>query len=123
MRYFKYEYNTEIAILTWTKSQFDLVDIILYLTDRNIIWGHKMYKLFWAEQVRFLLNYFICDFKKIKNDLGVPSVYVERDGDVYSKEFNPKRNKWLPSHKNLDICAMVVYDGILQDLEAICNNF
>lgn len=121
MDYFKYEGDRFAANEKWKNSQFDLTDIVLCLTDRHIVWGQKIYCLFSKPQVQLLLNYYVCDFKLIKNELGLTSDYVERGGNIYSKDFNPKRNLFFVTPRNLELSAMKVYNKILQDLEEICK--
>ena len=121
MRYFKYEPNFKLALLKWEQSQYDLSDIVLYLTDRNIIWGYKIYALFSQKEIRVLLNYFVCDLLKIKQDLGINFEYVERDGNCYSQNYNPKRDILKPASAGIQSLAKVVYNQILQDLEEICE--
>ena len=123
MNYFEYESNQSVAIEKWNTSQFDLTDIVLYLSDRHIIWGIKIYSLFCKEEIKVLLNYFSCNFEQIKKDLCITGDYVERGGNIYSKTFNPKRNMKIKEPKNLNLRAMRVYDKILIDIEKILKNF
>ena len=121
MHYFIFERNRKNAVLSWKLSQFDLCDIVLSLTDNKIKTGIKIYELFMRKEVKAVLPFFICDFKKIKADLQIED-YVERKGNVYSKDFNPKRlyKIDLPKHQ-LQENANKVYNNILNDLEKIAH--
>lgn len=122
MHYFSLEENQNKAATNWANSQYDFADIVLFLTDRHIEWGIKIYKLFCKKDVRTLLNYYSVDLQKIKNDLYINGKYVERGGDVYLLNYNPKRNRLIKTPKNLNLLAMIVYDRLLEDLEEICKN-
>ena len=121
MHYFVFERNRTKALLSWKLSQFDLCDIVLSLTDNKIKTGIKIYELFTMAEVKAVLPFFICDFKKIKADLQILD-YVERKGDVYSKNFNPKRLYKITTPKPiLEENANKVYINILNDLEKIAH--
>ena len=68
MNYFHLETNKEIAIENWNNSQFDLCDIVLSLTDNAIPYGLKIYNIFSRDEIVDMMQFFICDFKKIKQD-------------------------------------------------------
>lgn len=96
------------------------MDIVLFLTDRHIEVGVRIYNLFCKQEIQFLLKYFECDFIQIKKDLGIMVDYVERSGDLYSRFFNPKRKK-LEGSPDLRWRALKVYEYLLKDLEEIVN--
>ena len=125
MRYFSFEPNNDYALDTWVKSQFDLCDIVLFLTDKKISYGFKIYAIFNRDEVLNLLNYFVCDFKKMKRDLHILGNYVEREGDVFSKDFNPRRISFKMSLSRAEIerRAYDVYHKIFQDLYGILTIF
>lgn len=123
MRYFHYEPNRDISIECWNKSQFDLCDIVLSLTDNHIFIGTKIYAIFCRPEVLNLMRYFICDFNKIKHDLGIIGEYAERDGNIYSILFNPGRNREILtlSVNEIKNRAKYVYNNIIFDLNEISN--
>ena len=128
MRYFIFEKDKNVAIKKWNNSQYDLTDIVLSLTDQNIELGVKIYSIFIRLKSINFMQYFICDFNKIKTELGIVYHYATREGDIYSKDFNPKRNyKALSLTKNeMEKIAKRVYTKLIQDLETIgsfiCDN-
>lgn len=117
MNYFYYEPNKNLALEVWGNSQFALADIVLSLTDNRIVWGGKIYSVFCRDEVLNIIQYFVCDFVKIKQDLGVGN-YVKREGNVYNKYFNPKRNidALKYTKQQMEQRAKVVYKNIMQDL-------
>ena len=124
MNYFCYQANSDVAMYYWNDSQFDLSDIVLSLTDNNIRIGAKIYAIFCRPEVLNLMQCFVCDFTKIKQDLGIDGDYVERRGDVYSKCFNPVRNKEVLTLtiNEMKIRAREVYENIISDLSAIAKS-
>ena len=121
MHYFKIANNQQEAINAWQQSQFDLCDIVLSLTDNSIALGAKIYALFCRPEIKDLLQLFICDFSKIKSELGIVGEYIERKGDVFAKDFNPKRNPIFLalSPKQMQTFASTVYNNLMQDLKEI----
>ena len=122
MRYFSFEKDVDRAVLNWNNSQFDFADIVLFLTDNCIMYGAKIYALFNRDEIKNVLNYFICDFDLIKEDLGIGD-YVERKGSPFSESFNPKR-KIVPnnfSREELKKRAKFVYKNIFIDLKTIAT--
>ena len=67
------------------------------------------------------MQFYVCDFKKIKDELGIVGVYVERKGDVFDKNFNPKRNpRYLAlTPAQMQIFANIIYNNLMQDLKEI----
>lgn len=124
MIYFKFEENEEVAIKHWNDNQFNLCDIVLSLTDNAIIYGGKIYALFLREEILDLMRFFICDFVKIKKDLGINGKYVERNGDLFSYDFNPKRSKSILIYdlKTMKDSAKKIYFHLLEDLKAISES-
>jgi hypothetical protein len=124
MKYFYYSGINELAIQQWYNSQFDLCDIVLSLTDNHILIGARIYAIFCRPEVLNMMQYFVCDFAKIKSDLGIIGSYVERDGNIYSKCFNPIRNKeaLTLTIKEIKIRAREVYKNIMSDLSAIAKS-
>ena len=121
MRYFIYEQDEDTLKQEWENSQFLLADVVLFLTDRKIVWGQKIYNIFINQEVQHLLNCFSVDFNQIKKDLGLDLDYVERGGNVFSHSYNPKRNFTILSSNGIEYRAMMVYETILKDLEKICE--
>lgn len=123
IRYFTFEIDTDEAIKKWEESQYDLSDIVLALTDRRIFYGAKIYAIFCRKEVLNLMQCFVCDFTKIKIDLGILGDYVERAGNVFAHTFNPKRNN---KSITLGLEAMrqrakLVYKHLMLDLESIAT--
>lgn len=123
MNYFSFEKDSTASLEQFENSQFDLSDIVLSLTDNNINKGAKIYALFLKDEVKCCFFISICDFKKIKRDLGINGQYIERNGDPYSPKFNPKRNiKALTlSREEMEERAEKVYANLLEDLYLIAN--
>ena len=123
MKYFEYEQDSTIAIDKWISSQFDLADIVLSLTDNNLYIGEKLYFLFSREEVLTCLQYFSCNFIQIKKELGINGFYVEREGNIFSKNWNPKRNlcKLTFEKEIMNEKAKMIYKNLLQDLEYIAK--
>lgn len=123
MKYFYYESNMDIAIDCWNNSQFELCDIVLSLTDNRIYTGSKIYALFCRNEILNLMQYFICDFGRIKKELGIIGDYVERIGDIYSKNFNPRRNRRVLTLaiSEMEKRAMLIYNNIMLDLQYIAK--
>jgi hypothetical protein len=121
MKYFYYQPQKDMAIQHWENSQFDLCDIVLSLTDNHILIGARIYAIFCRPEVLNLMKYFICDFIKIKNDLGIVGSYVERAGNIYSKTFNPLRNTYVLhyTYREMGNRAKYVYKNIMSDLSKI----
>ena len=117
MRYFAFEEDESLAVQLWNESQFDLCDIVLFLVDNNIMIGAKIYAIFLRNEVKNILNHFVCDLKLIKEDLHIAE-YVERKGDCFSKLFNPKRKILVNniSIEKLKKRAEKVYEQIIKDL-------
>ena len=123
MHYFIFEKDENAAIEKWNNSQFDLTDVVLSLTDNQIMIGAKIYAIFIRLKSLNFMQYFICDFNKIKTELGILYHYVKREGNILSKDFNPKRNyKALSLTKNeMEKIAKRVYTKLIQDLKTICS--
>lgn len=119
MKYFRFSQSEEESRDFWDKSQFDLSDIVLALTDNKIIEGLKIYQLLSKPEILNSMIFLICDFGAIKERLGIIGDYVERKGNVYSNNFNPKRNPSAItlSVQDLQIMAIDVYDTMLSDLK------
>ena len=123
MNYFHLAQDEEKAFFNWENNQFNLCDIVLSLTDNLIPYGLKIYNIFLREEVKNMMNFFICDFEKIKQDLGIVGAYVERKGNVFSPSFNPKRNQsaLILSEYQMSKRAKMVYDKIMLDLNKIAS--
>ena len=121
MHYFSLAQSTNHAITTWNNSQFDLCDIVLSLTDNNIMIGAKIYALFCREEVLSLMQFYVCNFKKIKNELGIVGEYTERKGNIFAKDFNPNRNPIFLAltPTQMQYFASTVYNNLMQDLKEI----
>lgn len=121
MKYFYRQPNKYVAINKWNNSQFDLIDIVLSLTDNGIYIGEKIYAIFCRPEVLNLMQYFVCDFDTIKRDLGINGEYVERGGNIYSKNFNPKRYDDILSFsiEERRLLANNVYRNIMNELYMI----
>ena len=121
MNYFYLQKDIESAIDRWNNSQFDLSDIVLSLTDNGIFQGVKIYAIFSRKEILAIMRYFVCDFYKIKQELGIVGNYVDRFGNVFDKNYNPKRNKLALTlnDKQMKIKAIGVYKKIILDLEEI----
>jgi len=83
--------------------------------------GAKIYTIFSRPETWTLIQHFICDFNKIKNKLGIVGNYLTREGNILSKNFNPKRNKRVlfVSIKEMENIANNIYINLMQDLETI----
>ena len=123
MRYFTFEIDSNEAVKKWEQSQYDLSDIVLALTDRKIFYGAKIYAIFCRKEVLNLMEYFVCDFKKIKRDLGILGDYVERSGNVFEHTYNPKRNNKSITLEleEMNQRAKSVYKHLMFDLETIAT--
>ena len=121
MKYFSFVSDESVALEKWNKSQFDLCDIVLSLTDNNIMFGAKIYAVFCRYEVRCILKFFTCDFSKIKSELGIAGYYVERKGNVFDIGFNPKRNKKALTKdiNDMKILAKSIYKNILFEMYEI----
>ena len=121
MHYFSLAQSANHAITTWNNSQFDLCDIVLSLTDNNIMIGAKIYALFCREEVLSLMQLYVCDFNKIKQDLGIVGEYTERKGNIFAKDFNPQRNPVVLAltPTQMQYFASTVYNNLMQDLKEI----
>ena len=121
MKYFCHCAQQDNAIQYWYSAQFDLCDIVLSLTDNHIQIGAKIYAIFCRPEVLNLMKYFICDFIKIKNDLGIVGSYVERAGNIYSKSFNPLRNNNVLTLSKFEMRnkSKQIYMSIIADLGEI----
>lgn len=91
-KYFILANSQKEAIDYWNNSQYELADIVLALTDNGIFEGMKFYSVFKHEGFLALMNIFKFDFNLAKKELGINGEYVERGGDIYAEDYNPKRN-------------------------------
>ncbi len=123
MKYFSYGPNIDMSLQCWNNSQFDLADIVLSLSDNHIFIGAKIYAVFCRPEVLNIMQYFICDFNKIKDDLGICGHYIKGDGDIYSTTFNPARNinVLTLSINEMRSNATQVYKNIMTDLACIAK--
>ena len=127
MKYFRFIKNQAGAVEYWKKSQFDLTDIVLSLTDNCIMEGLQFYNLFQNEDFLKSMNIFKFNFKLVKEQLGISGDYVERKGDVYSKEFNPTRIKGVLTldKQTMQEKAKIIYNEIeleIAELSKILEN-
>ena len=119
--FLKYEENEDRSLEHWDSSQFDLVDVVLYLTDNGSKFGIKIYALFRRKEIQDLLHFYCCDFKKMKEILGIDE-YVARKGDIYSKKFNPIRNYYFQvPFDDVNMCGERIYFGLISDLKKIAR--
>ena len=91
-KYFILANSQKEAIDYWNNSQYELADIVLALTDNGIFEGMKLYSVFKHEGFLALMNIFKFNFNLAKKELGINGEYVERGGDIYAEDYNPKRN-------------------------------
>ena len=124
MKYFHYCNDKGFAIQQWNNSQFDLSDIVLSLTDNDIFIGAKIYAIFCRPEVLNLMQYFVCDLNNIKRELGIEGDYVGRNGNLYSKSFNPSRNTIALKYSRTEMkeIATSIYKNIMLDLKTIALN-
>ena len=118
-KYFNMAKSQEDAVKHWLKSQYDLTDIILVLTDNGILEGHKLFGFFRLEEVSAIMNIYKFNFKLAKSELGINGKYVDRSGDINSADFNPKRNPEVLtlSGEELKQKAVIVYKTILKQFK------
>jgi hypothetical protein len=123
MYYCKFETDKNISLKKWNNSQFELADIVLSLTDQKITYGAKIYAIFLRPEILSLIEHLSFDFAKIKTQLGINGFYVDRNGDVFSENFNPKRNytALTLSKQEMKKQAKLVYLNIFKDLVEIIN--
>ena len=122
-KYFELANSQEDAVEYWNKSQYDLTDIILAMTDNGIFEGHKLYALFKLEVFNAVMNVCKFNFKLVKNELGISGDYVERGGNVYASDYNPKRNPQVLifSGEELQKRATEVYKTILEQFKKVTD--
>ena len=120
-KYFELAKSTKDAVLYWEKSQYDLSDIVLALTDNLIDEGLKLYTIFKSQNFLAIMNLYKLNFAFLKKELGITGNYVERTGNIYSKMFNPPRHKETLSltGNDLQIAAIKVYDKFISELNKI----
>ena len=104
-KYFVLANSQKEAIDYWNNSQYDLADIVLALTDNGIFEGMKFYSVFKHEGFLALMNIFKFDFNLAKKELGINGEYVERGGDIYAEDYNPKRNPQVLTITGADLAS------------------
>ena len=111
--------SQEDAVKHWLTSQYKLADIILSLTDNGIFEGHKLFGFFRLEEVSAIMNIYKFNFKLAKSELGINGKYVDRNGDINSADFNPKRHPEVLSlsGEELKQKAKIVYNAILKEFK------
>ena len=122
-KYFILADSKKDAIETWNKSQYELTDFILAMTDNGIVEGAMIYEAFKTEGFLMLMNMFKFNFALAKKELGINGEYVERGGDVYKQDYNPKRNpKVLTlSKEEMQVKAKEVYAEITKQLQKLAE--
>ena len=120
-KYFLATKSSQEAVDDWKQSQFDLADIVLALTDNNLLVGHKLYHLFKNEAFCAVMTLFKFNFKLVKQELGIRGEYVERGGDIYSPTFNPARNPEVLKYdrNKLKEASKTTYNGIIKEFKEI----
>lgn len=115
----------EIAVKNWNGAQFDLSDVILSLTDNGLEVGAKMFLAFKNPAFLKLMEMYSCDFESMKKYLGIEGDYVIRAGDVYSADFNPKRNPSVLtlSKDEMSIRADKLYEKLIDEFKAIVKKY
>ena len=102
-KYFILADSQEDAVEYWRNSQYELTDIVLALTDNGVYEGMKLYSAFKNQGFLALMNVFKFNFDLAKRELGINGEYVERGGDVYAQDYNPKRNPKVLSITGKDL--------------------
>jgi len=102
-RYIEEAKDSNEAVLYWNDSQFEVGDILIALVDNQILEGAKLYALFTNKDFGIVMSMFKIDFQAIKEDLGIYGDYIERKGDIFSTDFNPKRNINALTKKGKDL--------------------
>ena len=120
-KYFELAKSQQDAIEYWNKSQYDLTDIILAMTDNGIFEGHKLYAVFKLDTFMAIMNICKFNFKLAKKELGIMGDYVERGGDIYSNDYNPKRHPEVLTLKGEELQkkSTEVYKTILEQLQKV----
>ena len=121
--YYKLTSSQDEALEYWKKSQYDLADIVLALTDQGIMEGLQFYDMFKREEFLAMMQVAKLNFALIKKKLGINGEYVERKGDVYSENFNPKRNFKVLKYMDEDLkkVAKEVLDEFMKNTEGLAN--
>ena len=117
--------SLENAVTTWKNSQFDIADIVLSLTDNKCgKAGTHLYSVFRNEEFLKMMYMYTCNFQLIKEVLGINGEYVERAGDPYAKNFNPKRNPEVLTldAKQMDERAWEIYQHLIDEVNYIAKN-
>ena len=104
-KYFVLADSQQEAVDYWNNSQYDLADIVLALTDNGIFEGMKFYSVFRHEGFLALMNIFKFDFQLVKKELGINGEYVERGGDIYAEDYNPKRNPQVLTYVGVELAS------------------
>lgn len=117
--------NVEDAQNAWKHSQFEIADIVLSLTDNKCAMaGTHLYSVFKNEEFLKMMLMYTCDFKLIKNILGIDGDYVERSDDPFAKNLNPKRNPSVLTldAKQMDERAFEIYNQLIDEINFIAKN-
>ena len=124
VNYYKLTSSQTEALEYWKKSQFDLADIVLALTDQGIFEGFQFYDIFKRDEYAAMMNVAMLNFALIKQKLGINGEYVERKGDVHSENFNPKRNFRVLKYMDEELKkrATEVYDEFMKSTEGLVNH-
>lgn len=114
----KFAKNEDEAQKNWQNSQFEIADIVLSLIDKKTDEGLLLYSLFGCESFLKLMNFCICDFKLIKNYLGINGNYIERKGDIFSNDFKAVKHPEVLtlSTEEMQIKAKNVYNKIIKEI-------
>ena len=85
--------NEKQAKEFWDESIFDMLDISFFLVDNGFInQGREFCEIFSNEKYMDVLAKYKFDFLKIKQFLGIPSIYLDRNITIDNLQ-NAKRNK------------------------------
>ncbi len=98
--------------------------MVLALTDSGVIEGVYLYNMFRSEDFLKAMNVFKFNFALAKEELGIHGEYVERAGDIFSEDFNPKRNKEVLklSGEELEEKGKEVYEAIFSEIKKIVKS-
>lgn len=117
--------SVEEAQNAWKNSQFEIADIVLSLTDNKCsMAGTHLYSIFKNEEFMKMMIMYTCDFKLIKDILGISGDYVERTNNPFDENFNPKRNPSVLTldKKQMDERAFEIYNHLIEEINYIAKN-
>lgn len=122
-KYFEMAKSQDEAVKYWYKSQYNLSDIVLAMTDNGVFEGHKLFGFFSLEAVSAMMNIYKFNFKLVKKQLGINGNYVDRSGDIFAKDYNPNRNPDVLTIKGDEFKerAEKVYWAIIDEFKEVSN--